>query len=283
MKRILTIQDISCVGKCSLTIALPVISAMGVETAILPTALLSTHTMFKNFTFKDLSDQIRPIISHWDHEGITFDGLYTGYLGSIEEIDLIKEVISTFKKEDNFILIDPVMGDHGKLYTNFDLDYAHKNRELCALADYLVPNLTEACFLTDTPYKQDYNQAYIESLLQKLTSLGAKTAIITGIAFEEKKTGVYGYDARRKKYFSYSVKEVDAVYHGTGDLFSSVVVGALARDATIEKACAIACEYVAQTIKKTLENPEKPRYGVDFEATLPTLMTSLSTNKDGTY
>lgn len=283
MKRVLTIQDISCVGKCSLTIALPVISAMGVETAILPTALLSTHTMFKGFTFKDLSDQIHPIIDHWQNEGISFDAIYTGYLGSIEEIDLMKELFKRFKTKENFIFVDPVMGDHGKLYPHFDDAYAKKNKELCALADYIVPNLTEACLLTDTPYQEDYDRPYIEDLLQKLAALGAKVVAITGIAFTKGKTGVYGYDTRSKQYFSYETQQIEAMYHGTGDLFSSVTVGALMRGLSEAKAFKLACDYTALTIQKTLENPSQPWYGVDFEATLPSLIASLSKDTDGTY
>ena len=150
MKKILTIQDISCFGKCSITIALPVISAMGVETVILPTAVLSTHTMFKNFTVKDLTDQLMPIAQHWKNEGITFDAIYTGYLGSAEEIEIAKTIFDMFRSEDTLIFIDPVMADNGKLYPAFDEAYAKLNAGLCQKADIIVPNITEACFMTDT-------------------------------------------------------------------------------------------------------------------------------------
>ena len=180
MKKILTIQDISCFGKCSTTIALPVISAMGVETVILPTAVLSTHTMFKNFTVKDLTDQLLPIAEHWKSEGITFDAIYTGYLGSAEEIEIVKQIFRMFKTEDTMIFIDPVMADNGKLYPAFDEAYAALNAGLCAEADIIVPNITEACFMTGTEYKEVYDEAYVLDLLHKLAALGAKTVVLTG-------------------------------------------------------------------------------------------------------
>ena len=185
MKRIVTIQDISCVGKCSLTVALPIISAMGVETAIIPTAVLSTHTMFKNFTVKDLTDQIEPITNHWKNEEIGFDALYTGYLGSFEQIDLMKKMFEEFKTDSNITFVDPAMGDHGKLYPAFDEAFAKHMATLCAVADIVVPNVTEACFMTGAEYKEVYDEAYAKDLLKRLSDLGAKIAILTGVSFEE--------------------------------------------------------------------------------------------------
>ena len=164
IKRIVTIQDISCVGKCSLTVALPIISAMGVETAILPTAVLSTHTMFQGFTCKDLTDQIAPIAEHWKHEHIAFDAIYTGYLGSFEQISLVSKFFDEFKTEDNLIVVDPVMADNGKLYPAFDEAYAKENTKLCSKADLIVPNLTEASFMTGLPYKTEYDRSYIAAI-----------------------------------------------------------------------------------------------------------------------
>ena len=144
MKRIVTIQDISCVGKCSLTVALPIISAMGVEAAILPTAVLSTHTMFSRFTCKDLTDQIKPIAEHWAEEKMDFDAVYTGYLGSFEQIDLMKKFFEDFKNESNILFVDPAMADNGKLYPAFDEAFAKYMGTLCGKADIIVPNITEA-------------------------------------------------------------------------------------------------------------------------------------------
>ncbi len=275
MKRILTIQDISCLGKCSTTIALPLISAMGVETVILPTAVLSTHTMFKNFTVKDLTDELIPITDHWKSENVHFDAIYTGYLGSAEEIDIVKRIFREFKTDDTLIFIDPVMADNGKLYPAFDLAYAKLNAGLCGEADVIVPNITEACFMTDTEYKETYDESYIKDLLQKLSALGAKKSVLTGVSLSEGKTGVYGFDSEKNDYFIYQNDRVDAQYHGTGDVFSSVSVGALMRGFSMEDAFRIAADYTADTIRETLKNPEKPWYGVDFEATIPELIELL--------
>ena len=275
MKKILTIQDISCLGKCSLTVALPVISAMGVETVILPTAVLSTHTMFKNFTVKDLMDQLIPITDHWKAEGVKFDAIYTGYLGSAEEIEIVKHIFDEFKTDDTLIFIDPVMADNGKLYPAFDEKYAKENALLCGKADIIVPNITEACFMTDTEYKEEYDESYIRELLQKLAALGAKKVVLTGVSLSEGKTGVYGLDAATGETFIYQNDRVDASFHGTGDIFASVSVGALTRGLSQEEAFKLAADYTADTIRATLDNPEKPWYGVDFEATIPELVDTL--------
>lgn len=275
MKNILTIQDISCFGKCSLTIALPIISAMGVETVILPTAVLSTHTMFKNFTVKDLTDQLIPITDHWKSEGIRFDAIYTGYLGSAEEIEIAKRIFDEFGGDDTMIFIDPVMADNGKLYPAFDMEYAKLNAGLCGKADIIVPNLTEACFMTDTEYREDYDRAYIDELLEKLAALGAKKVILTGIAFNEGKTGVYGFDTVTGEKIVYENNRIDAAYHGTGDLFSSVSVGALVQGVSLTDAFKLAADYTARTIEETVKNPDKPWYGVDFETTIPELVAGI--------
>ena len=275
MKRVLTIQDISCLGKCSLTIALPVISAMGVETVILPTAVLSTHTMFKNFTVKDLSDQIDPIKNHWLSEDVKFDAIYTGYLGTIEQIDQMKELFKDFRRDGVTVFVDPVMADNGKLYPAFDMDYVKKNAELCAEADIIVPNITEAAFMTGMEYKEEYDEAYIKEMLSKLNEFGAKVSVLTGVSLEPGKTGVMGYDREADDYFVYQNDRIDASYHGTGDLFSSSCVGAMMRGKSWQDAMKIAADYTAYTIDVTLKNPEKPWYGVDFEATIPELLKKL--------
>ncbi len=275
MKRILTIQDISCLGKCSITVALPVLSAMGIETVILPTAVLSTHTMFQNFTVKDLTDQLRPITAHWKQEGITFDAIYTGYLGSAEEIEIAKEIFDGFRTPDTLVFVDPVMADNGKLYPAFDLEYAKLNASLCAQADIIVPNITEACFMTETEYRETYDRDYITGLLEKLSALGPRISLVTGVSLSEGKTGAMGYDRESGEYLIYQNDRVDAAYHGTGDLFSSACIGAVLRGRTLLDAVRIAADYTADTIRTTLENPKKPWYGVDFEATLPDLIDAL--------
>ena len=279
MKRILTIQDISCFGKCSLTVALPLLSAMGIETVILPTAMLSTHTLFKGFTCKDLSDQLIPVTSHWKQEGITFDAIYTGYLGTEEEIDTVIGIIDAFRNEHTLVFIDPAMGDNGKLYPAFDEHYAKKNAALCAVADIADPNITEAAFLTGLPYREHYTEDYVREMLLVLAALGTKTPILTGVSLSEGKTGAMGYDAEKKEFFNYQNDRIPAAYHGTGDIFSSVLAGAFVLGIDRTDALKIAADYTALTIAETLKNPGNPWYGVDFEETIPALVSSLSPYK----
>lgn len=275
MKRILTIQDISCVGKCSLTVALPIISAMGVETAIIPTAVLSTHTMFQNFTFKDLTDQIQPICDHWKSENIGFDGIYTGYLGSFEQIDIMAKLFRSFKTPENVILVDPVMADNGKLYPAFDEAFAAKMATLCAEADIIVPNITEACFMTGMPYKETYDEAYIEELLGKLSKLGAKVSILTGVSFKPGTTGVMGYDKETGEKYYYCHERLPRNYHGTGDIFSSTCVGAMMMGKKWQDAIQVAADYTAECIRLTMEDPEGRDYGVNFEQGIPYLLNRM--------
>lgn len=276
MKRILTIQDISCVGKCSLTVALPIISAMGVETAILPTALLSTHTMFQNFTFKDLTGEILPITRHWQQEGITFDGIYTGYLGSSDQIDLMVQLFETFRTKSNIVFVDPVMADNGKLYAGFDQAFAKKMAAMCAQADIIVPNITEACLMTDTPYAETYDEAYIKKLLGKLSRLGAGISILTGVSFARGQTGVMGYEKATGEYFYYAHEKLQRSYHGTGDIFSSTCVGAIVRGKNWKEAVKIAADYTAQSIRVTMDDPKGREYGVNFEQAVPYLLEIIT-------
>ena len=275
MKRILTIQDISCFGKCSLTVALPLLSAMGVETVILPTAVLSTHTLFKGFTCRDLSDQLTPITDHWKREGITFDAIYTGYLGTEEEIDTVIGIIRTFGNDHTLVFVDPAMGDNGKLYPAFNEHYARKNADLCAVADIADPNITEAAFLTGLPYREQYTDDYIREMLLTLAELGTKMPILTGVSLSEGKTGAMGYDTEKKTFFSYQNDRIPAAYHGTGDIFSSVLAGAFVLGIERTEALKIAADYTALTIAETVKNPENPWYGVDFEKTIPVLVDEL--------
>lgn len=275
MKRIVTIQDISCVGKCSLTVALPIISAMGVETAVIPTAVLSTHTMFSGFTFADLTDQINPIAEHWKKEKIDFDAIYTGYLGSFEQIQLSASFMDAFKKEDTLIFIDPVMADNGKLYTGFDLNFAHEMAKLCTKADVIVPNITEAALMTDTPYRETQEEEYLLELLNKLADLGAKYVVLTGYSPAPDRIGVISLDTVTGKIFRYDTEKQPRSYHGTGDIFTSTLVGASMNGKTLEEALKVACDYTAKVIGTTIADPTSRFYGVNFESEIPYLLEQL--------
>ncbi len=276
MKRILTIQDISCVGKCSLTVALPIISAFGVETAVMPTAVLSTHTAFLNFTFRDLTDDLCEISNTWKKENITFDGFYTGYLGSFKQLEIVSDIFDNFKSDKNFILVDPVMADNGKLYKGFDKDFALRMASLCGKADIIVPNLTEASYMLNVPYIEGgYDKNYIENLLKRLTDLGCKKAVLTGVNFGDGLLGVYGYDSQTNKYFSYFREHLPQSFHGTGDVFASTLCGALTIGKDLQQALEIAVDYTVESISLTIKNPDHNWYGVDFENAFPYLMNKI--------
>lgn len=276
MKRIVTVQDISCVGKCSLTVALPIISAMGTEAAVLPTAVLSTHTMFKGFTFCDLTDEIEPISSHWKKENMDFDAVYTGYLGSARQIALTKDLISKFKGANTLVLVDPAMADGGRMYTGFEKSFALEMATLCSVADIIVPNLTEASFMLGEEYvAEGYDEEYIKDMLKKLTSLGCKTAVITGVSFEKDKLGVMSYDSESGEYFSYFKERIPESFHGTGDVFASTFLGALMRERSIGDSLKIATDFTVECIKATLGNPQERKYGVNFEEEIPYLVSRM--------
>lgn len=276
IKRVVTIQDISCFGKCSLTVALPIISAMGVETVILPTAVLSTHTGgFKGFTFRDLSEDIPKITDHWKEGGIDFDAIYTGYLGSFEQIDQMKAFIDA-KSEDTLVFVDPAMADNGKLYPGFTPEFARHMGTLCAKADIIVPNLTEAAFMLDIPYVESgYDKAYIEDVLKKLTALGAKKAVLTGVSFDDERLGFAMYDSIADEFSYYFNEKVDAKFHGTGDVFSSVAVGGIMRGKSLYEALKLAADYTVRCIKATMPEREKHWYGVEFEKEIPYLTQNI--------
>ena len=268
MKRIMTIQDISCVGKCSLTVALPIISAAGVEAGVLPTAVLSTHTAFPKFTFCDLTDEIQKISDTFSELNIDFDAIYTGYLGSFEQLSLVESFIDRFGGKAK-VVIDPVMADNGKLYTGFTPEFAKSMAKLCSKADLIVPNITEASYMLGIPYNPDYDEAYIKEVLKKLTDLGAKSAALTGISFNENEIGVYFYDSERDEYYSYFNEKLPAAFHGTGDIYASAALGAMMRGFTVPKALSIAVDFTLLTMKKTLADKDHRFYGVNFEEALP--------------
>lgn len=276
MKKAVTIQDISCFGKCSITVALPIISAMGVECAVIPTAVLSTHTGgFKGFTFRDLTDDIPLISEHWEKENLCFDGLYTGYLGSPRQAEMINDFINTFKPQ--LIFVDPAMADNGKLYTGFDHSIVKAMRKLCSKADVIVPNLTEATLMLDEPFVPagEYDEDYIHSLLMRLaTEIGARTSIITGVIYNSKEQGAVAYDSVSSQFHEYFSENVPKSYHGTGDLFSSLLFGAMMRGKTIDESLKTAVDFTVLSIKHT-QLDENYWYSVKFEECIPELVKMI--------
>lgn len=275
-KRLIAINDISGFGKCSLTVALPIISAAGVETVCMPTAVLSTHTGgFTGYTYRDLTCDMPAMGEHWKSIDIRPDAIYTGFLGSFEQIDIVKKLADDFKREDNLFIADPCMADHGKMYTVFDMKFAKAMTSLCSKADIILPNITEACFMVDEEVIEGVQtEEYIKRLLNKLLDMGTKNVILTGVSFEESKLGAacMGQDRVPHYYFE---NKLDGTYHGTGDVFASSFCGALLNDFSLHEAMGIAVRYVCDCIKRTQTMDRPIRYGVDFERGIPFYIKEL--------
>ncbi len=272
--RILTIQDISCVGQCSLTVALPIISACGIETAILPSAVLSTHTAgFKGYTFRDLTEDMPGIMSHWVKEGIKFDAVYTGYLGSTKQIEYVSAIMDSCGGKGALNIVDPAMADNGKLYPGFDTEFVCAMKTLAAKADYVIPNMTEACLLTDTEYKTEYSREYVDGILSKLSALGCKNIIFTGISYEKGKTGVVVCEGGRCSYYEHELLPNSC--HGTGDIYASAFVGALVRGRSPYDSARIAADFTLDCIRATAKE-EDHWYGARFETELSSLIGAVN-------
>ena len=272
-KKILTIQDISCVGQCSLTVALPILSACGIETCILPSAVLSTHTAgFTGFTFRDLTDDMPAIRQHWMQEGIRFAAIYTGYLGSIKQIGYVADIFADTAAEGCVKVVDPAMADNGKLYSIFDMDYVEAMKGLCAKADYIVPNITEAAFLTGMDFRTEYDRSYIDALIEKLMALGCKNVILTGVSYKPGRTGIVVFENGEYAYYEHELLPNSC--HGTGDIYASAFVGAMVRGKSAYDAAAIAANYTMECIRCTAQL-ENHWYGAAFEPVLGKLIEAL--------
>ena len=273
-KRILTIQDMSCVGQCSLTVALPILSVCGLETCILPSAVLSTHTAFEHFpAVRDLTDDLPRIQNHWKQENISFDGIYTGYLGSTRQVAYVKDILKTMNIPQGKIIVDPAMADNGKLYPPFDQTYVDAMRELCIAADVVIPNLTEACMLTNCEYREVYEEAYILDMVSKLHDLGMGCVILTGVSYHPDETGVLL--SRDGNTFYYRHKKMVRSFPGTGDVYASAFVGAWMGGKPLETAVALAADFVCKCIENTVDD-KSHWYGVKFETALPYLIGRLT-------
>lgn len=272
-KRILTIQDISCVGQCSMTVALPILSACGQETCILPSAVLSTHTGGFSFpAIRDLTDDLPAIQKHWQKEGLAFDAIYTGYLGSTRQVAYVENILATMTAPEGKIIVDPAMADHGKLYAGFGQDYVDAMSGLCKKADVVLPNLTEACMLTGCEYRECYDEAYIAEVVEKLHELGMACVVLTGVSYRQGETGVLISDRGYTHYYRHP--KIARNFHGTGDAFASAFVGAWMGGRTMADAAGIAADFICECIKNTAGD-ESHWYGVKFETALPYLIGRL--------
>ena len=271
-KRAVAIHDLSCVGKCSLTVALPILSAAGIECSVLPTAILSAHTGgFTDYTFLDLTDEMLPIVDHWQKESLQVDALYSGYVGSNAQFPIIQQIFQRLRQENTLILVDPVMGDNGCYYSGFSDKTADGMRQLCKIADILVPNMTEAAFLIGESYREGpYDEAYLKHLLVELCRLGPRKVVLTGIYAQADQLGAACMDATDEQISWVLSERMPGMYHGTGDIFASALLAAVMNELELTKAVRIAVDYVLDCIRNT-DPQQEPRYGVNFEEGLANL------------
>ena len=267
MKKVLSVQDLSCLGKCSLTVALPVLSAMGCSCSVLPTAVLSTHTAFKDPHVHSLTEHIAPICDHWQKIGARFDAISVGYLSDPAQAAAVEYLLDNFPA---FTVLDPAMGDHGKLYSRMTEEHVEAMKELCKRGDILLPNLTEAAFLTGIPYRENPNGMYLIEMAEALCEFGPKGVIITGVDWSDGMTGWGGMQNGR--FFSYQAKRVGRSQHGTGDMFAAVTTGALVSGKPLHIAASLAAKFVEQVITVT---PASTPFGANFEPVLPWLWEQL--------
>ena len=268
MNRVLSVQDLSCLGKCSLTVALPVLSAMGCAATALPTTLLSTHTAFPSPHRRSLTEDLDGICRHWKSIGAEFEAVCTGYLADPRQVDAVSQVLRSFP--DGLHIVDPVMGDHGRLYSSITPDHVEGMAALCRQADVLLPNITEAAMLTGIPYRETADAGYYRELLAAMEQFGAASVILTGVSLEDGKLGCFGKDAQGE--FSCQNEKVDRQCHGTGDLFAAAVTGAMVRGKSTREAAALAAEFTRLVVENT---PVPTPFGVEFEKCLPWLWKQL--------
>lgn len=274
--KILTIQDLSCYGQCSITVALPMISAFSIETAVLPSAVLSTHTSgFTDYTVRDLTDDFPGILKHWESEDIYFDAIYTGFIASAKQIDYIEDIIDSRLKPDGLVFVDPAMADHGEFYNGFDEDFADKMGELCKLGDYILPNTTEACYILHRPWKETFTREEMLEMAKDLSTFTKRHVILKGYE-NETELGMVVYDKKQAHAEIVYNDRIDYVTHGTGDVFASCFVGSVMRGKPPAKATKIAGEFTKKAIEKTITD-KTHTYGVKFEQVIPELNNLLET------
>ena len=265
-KRILTIQDISCVGQCSMTVALPILSSWGHEVCILPTAILSTHTGgFGKPVVVHLEESLHAMAAHWKENGITFDAVYTGYLGSIGAVEAAMDILDTMMAPGGIVIVDPAMADHGRRYSGLTEDYGAAMARLCKKADILLPNITEAAMLTGMPYREMLDESYVSALLR---GMEAPNVVLTGVGYAPGETGAAVREGERL--YHYLHPKHGASYHGTGDMFAACFTGAVMQEKTLEEAVKIAADFTCKCIENTQRNPAH-WYGVKFETLLSEL------------
>ena len=275
-KRVLAVHDISCVGRCSLTVALPVLSAMGYETSILPTSILSTHTGgFEGYTYRDLAADMDPVVDHWHALGLKFDAIFTGWMGTHRHIENLRHLLDAFG-DGAALIVDPVMGDNGRLYATLDDAYVAAMRDYCARADVLLPNITEAALLTGTDYPfPGYDRTWVEAMLRRLCDMGPGIAVLTGVTLKPGRIGAAALDVRHDQLVYFDEPYIPGMWHGAGDVFASVLTGAVLHGSPMPQALRLAVGFTARCIRRTQRAATDERLGLQFEPEMGTLRDEL--------
>ena len=274
VKRIAAVHDLSGYGRVSLMVVLPILSTMGFEVSALPTAVLSNHTQFPKFTFLDLTDEMSKIIESWKVLDARFDAIYTGYMGSPAQIDIIEGFIDNFRQPQTFVVVDPVLGDNGHLYQAIDKKMVEKMRSLIRKADVVTPNLTELYYLLDRPYEPQVDTERMKALMTELSDAGPDTVIVTGVpmAGDAGKTSVFAYSRQSGHYWKVTCAYLPAHYPGTGDAFTSVITGALMQGDSLPMAIDRAAQFILQGIRATFGYEYDSRQGILLERVLHNLV-----------
>ena len=273
VKKIAAVHDLSGMGRVSLTVVIPILSSMGFQVCPLPTAVLSNHTQYPDFSFLDLTDEMPKIIGHWKRLGVQFDAIYTGYLGSPRQIQIVSDFIRDFRRDDSLVVADPVMGDNGRLYANFSMDIVKEMRRLVTKADVITPNLTELFFLLDQSYKADNTDEELKAYLRCLSDKGPQIVIATSVPVREdsRLTSVYAYNRQGNRYWKVTCPYLPAHYPGTGDTFTSVVTGSLMQGDSLPIALDRATQFILQGIRATFGYEYDNREGILLEKVLHNL------------
>ncbi len=277
-RQIIAIQDLSCMGRCSATVSLPIISVAGIKVNIIPTAILSTQTDgFTDYTFKDLTEDMLPIAKHWSSLNLQYDAIYTSFLGSLEQMEVVQQIISKLASEKTLRFVDPVLGDGGELYSCYNEKFVENMRKLCALADVITPNVTEAALLTGKEYREGIlDKEYLLELLEELSTLGVKRFIvITGACFSEERTGVAVYDCLKRKASFFMTPAVIGRFPGAGDVYASSLLASILNNINMEKSAEIALKFTSRCINSSVLAGTEPRYGLDFEKNLKYLAEDI--------
>ncbi|MFP4041271.1 MAG: pyridoxamine kinase [Bacteroidales bacterium] len=277
IKKVAAIHDISGFGRASLTVIIPILSRMGIQVCPLPTAVLSTHSKFKNFHFVDLTNEIEPIISHWKSLNLKFNAIYSGFLGSYHQMEIVSKLIEEFKSEETMVVIDPVLGDDGKLYSTFNMEHVKEMKKFISKADIITPNLTEAAFLLDKDIPQTISKEEIKKWIIQLSQKGPQTVIVTSVPETDIFTSVLAYNKKDGRFWKVRVNYIPANFPGTGDAFTSVITGSILQGDSLPLALDRAARFTSMGVKSTYGYEYDSNEGILLEKILDSLEAPLQT------